>query len=100
MGELLKRKAEEGAKVVLLVWDEKLSTEGREGLMGTNDKETRSFFEGTKVRVQLVARQRDDGDVIEDQGLNSIQLRIFTKKLTKIFTKSPKKSCTKNSMNR
>ena len=91
MGELLKRKAEEGAKVVLLVWDEKLSTEGREGLMGTNDKETRSFFEGTKVRVQLVARQRDDGDVIEDQGLNSIQLRIFTKKLTNLHKKALKK---------
>ena len=71
MGELLKRKAEEGVKVVLLVWNEKLSTDAMEGMMGTNDEETRSFFEGTKVRVQLVLRQRDDGDVLEDQGLNS-----------------------------
>ena len=91
MGELLKRKAEEGVKVVLLVWDEKLSTDAMEGMMGTNDEETRSFFEGTKVRVQLVTRQRDDGDVIEDQGINSIQYRILneisTKKLMKIFIK-------------
>ena len=72
MGELLKKKAEAGVKVVLLVWDDKTSTEGREGMMATNDEDTRSFFEGTKVRLELVTRQRDDGDVIEDQGLNSI----------------------------
>lgn len=41
VGELLKRKAEEGVKVLLMVWNEKLSTDNCPGLMGTHDEDTR-----------------------------------------------------------
>ena len=46
VGELLKTKAEEGVRVLMMVWNEKLSTEATEGLMGTHDEETWQFFEG------------------------------------------------------
>ena len=56
VGELLKLKAEEGVKVLLMVWNERLSTEQSAGLMGTHDEETRTFFEGTDVQCVLVSR--------------------------------------------
>ena len=61
VGELLKRKAEQGVKVFLLVWDEKLSTSLCDGMMATHDEDTESFFEGTKVCVKLVVRQKKGG---------------------------------------
>ena len=66
MGGLLKRKAEQGVRVVLLVWNEKLSTDRTDGVMATHDNETENFFEGTEVRVQLVTRQKEGG-LVEDQ---------------------------------
>ena len=57
VGELLKKKAAEGVKVLLLVWDEKLSTEDfKAGIMHTNDVVTRDYFEGSSVECQLVSR--------------------------------------------
>jgi phospholipase D1/2 len=41
VGELLKRKSEEGLKVVVVVWDEKLSTDRVDGVMCTHDNDTR-----------------------------------------------------------
>ncbi len=41
VGKLLKRKAAEGVRVLMLVWNEKLSTAASPGLMGTHDEETR-----------------------------------------------------------
>jgi len=61
VGELLKRKAEEGVKVLLMVWNEKLSTESSPGLMGTHDEETRLFFEGSAVECVLVSRSKTAG---------------------------------------
>ncbi len=61
VGELLKRKAEEGVKVLLMVWNEKLSTERSPGLMGTHDEETRLFFNGTGVKCVLVSRAKREG---------------------------------------
>ena len=66
VGGLLKRKAEQGVRVVLLVWNEKLSTDRTDGVMATHDNETENFFEGTEVRVQLVTRQKEGG-LVEDQ---------------------------------
>ena len=54
MGALLKRKAEEGVKVVLLVWNEKLSTDRTDGVMATHDNETQNFFEGTEACLHYV----------------------------------------------
>merc|ERR1711981_1011334 len=48
VGNLLKSKAEEGVRVILLVWNEKLSTDVLPGgFMGTHDEDTRQFFKDT-----------------------------------------------------
>ncbi len=56
VGELLKRKADEGVKVLIMVWNEKLSTSKSAGLMGTHDEETRQYFEGTAVNCKTIGR--------------------------------------------
>lgn len=66
VGELLKRKAEEGVTVSVLIWDEVLSQSKlnglvqTQGLMGTQDEETFAFFKGTKVHCAKLSRD-DDG---------------------------------------
>ncbi|XWS33917.1 hypothetical protein CRYUN_Cryun22dG0124000 [Craigia yunnanensis] len=60
LGELLKYKSEEGVRVLLLVWDDKLSrdffgiTTG--GAMHTHDEETRKFFKHSSVICVLAPR--------------------------------------------
>ena len=61
VGELLKRKAEEGVKVLVMVWNEKLSTDNSPGLMGTHDEDTRHYFEGTAVECRAVSRSKKEG---------------------------------------
>ena len=62
VGELLKQKAEQGVKVMVMVWNEKLSTENNPGLMGTHDEETRKYFEdGTNVHCVAVGRVKREG---------------------------------------
>ena len=58
LGELLRRKARDGVRVLILVWDEKLSTDVTAGLMGTHDNETATYFFGSGVEVVLVPRQK------------------------------------------
>ncbi|KAG7177059.1 phospholipase D alpha 1-like [Homarus americanus] len=57
-GELLKRKAEEGVRVLVLVWNEKMSTDITAGFMGTHDEDTRVYFEDSDVEVAVVPRIR------------------------------------------
>ncbi len=61
VGELLKKKADDGVKVMLLVWNEKLSTDDNPGLMGTHDEDTRKFFADTRVECMLVGRAKREG---------------------------------------
>eukprot|EP00211_Chloroparvula_japonica_P004331 CAMPEP_0119123148 /NCGR_PEP_ID=MMETSP1310-20130426/3180_1 /TAXON_ID=464262 /ORGANISM="Genus nov. species nov., Strain RCC2339" /LENGTH=670 /DNA_ID=CAMNT_0007112905 /DNA_START=108 /DNA_END=2120 /DNA_ORIENTATION=+ len=66
IGELLKRKADDGVHVLLHLWDEKasVSTFGvviNSGLMGIHDEETKCYFRNTKVKVQLSQRYGDTG---------------------------------------
>ncbi|RAL37934.1 hypothetical protein DM860_000628 [Cuscuta australis] len=58
LGDLLKRKAGEGVKVLLLVWDDRTSDEffKKRGVMATHDEETASFFRGSGVRCLLCPR--------------------------------------------
>ncbi|XP_059442327.1 phospholipase D beta 1-like [Corylus avellana] len=60
LGDLLKAKAQQGVRVLLLVWNDpsSISIAGykQEGKMKTNDAETRDFFKHTKVQVQLCLR--------------------------------------------
>ncbi|XP_073317041.1 phospholipase D alpha 1-like [Primulina huaijiensis] len=63
LGELLKRKASEGLKVIMLVWDDRTSVGllKRDGLMATHDEETEHYFQGTEVHCVLCPRNPDDG---------------------------------------
>ncbi|XP_018012012.1 phospholipase D alpha 1 isoform X2 [Hyalella azteca] len=66
LGELLKRKAEEGVRVLLLVWNELTSTDMyTPGVMGTHDEDTRIYFDGTEVEVVLAPRTKNKGKVME-----------------------------------
>lgn len=63
LGELLKRKADEGVSVLMLVWDDRTSIKEfkRDGLMATKDQETEQYFRNTNVRCFLCPRNPDDG---------------------------------------
>lgn len=65
LGELLKRKAREGVRVLLLVWDDRTSVGlgpiRRDGLMATHDQDTARYFEGTDVHCVLCPRNPDEG---------------------------------------
>ncbi|XP_006656220.1 phospholipase D alpha 2 [Oryza brachyantha] len=64
LGDLLKRKASEGVRVLLLVWDDRTSVESlgmKWGFMSTHDAETAEYFRGTDVRCVLCPRNPDAG---------------------------------------
>uniref|UniRef100_M8CY88 phospholipase D n=1 Tax=Aegilops tauschii TaxID=37682 RepID=M8CY88_AEGTA len=65
LGELLKRKAAEGVRVLMLVWDDRTSLGlgpiRRDGLMATHDEDTATYFRGTGVRCILCPRNPDQG---------------------------------------
>eukprot|EP00123_Amoebidium_parasiticum_P007400 comp18098_c0_seq1/m.18733 comp18098_c0_seq1/g.18733 ORF comp18098_c0_seq1/g.18733 comp18098_c0_seq1/m.18733 type:complete len:758 (-) comp18098_c0_seq1:28-2301(-) len=65
LGEMLKRKAEEGVRVLVMPWDEKLSFDDQRvgellgmenGMMMTHDEETEGYFRGTGVHCHPVGR--------------------------------------------
>ncbi|VVA23841.1 PREDICTED: phospholipase [Prunus dulcis] len=66
LGELLKRKANEGVSVLLLVWDDRTSVEElkKDGLMTTHDQGTEEYFLNTKVHCFLCPRNPDVGKSI------------------------------------
>lgn len=63
LGQLLKKKADEGVLVLLLVWDDRTSAPEfkKDGLMTTHDQETEEYFRNTKVRCILCPRNPDVG---------------------------------------
>ncbi|KAK8496091.1 hypothetical protein V6N12_046660, partial [Hibiscus sabdariffa] len=62
LGQLLLRKAKDGVKVLLLVWDDRTSIKllKEQGLMSTHDEETASFFRFTGVHCVLCPRNPDN----------------------------------------
>ena len=67
VGELLKFKAAQGVKVMVHVWDEALSMSLggmalSSGVMNTCDEETKAYFVGTGVEVQLSYRTGTTAD--------------------------------------
>lgn len=67
LGELLKRKASEGVRVLMLVWDDRSSVESigwKQGYMGTHDAETADYFRGTDVHCVLCPRNPDVGSSV------------------------------------
>ncbi|CAL4138873.1 unnamed protein product [Meganyctiphanes norvegica] len=66
LGDLLKRKADEGVRVLIMVWNEALSTDlWTPGVMGTHDEETRQFFDGSDVEVFLAPRRKNKAKMME-----------------------------------
>ncbi|MBA0840528.1 hypothetical protein Goarm_003106 [Gossypium armourianum] len=63
IGELLKKKASEGVRVNMLIWDDRTSVGllKKDGLMATHDEETEQFFKDTDVNCVLCPRNPDDG---------------------------------------
>lgn len=67
LGKLLKRKADQGVRVLLLVWDDRTSVSlglpGAQttGIMHTHDEDTAGYFRGSKVHCVLCPRNPDDG---------------------------------------
>eukprot|EP00245_Coleochaete_scutata_P013408 TRINITY_DN543_c1_g4_i4.p1 TRINITY_DN543_c1_g4~~TRINITY_DN543_c1_g4_i4.p1 ORF type:complete len:819 (-),score=153.50 TRINITY_DN543_c1_g4_i4:387-2843(-) len=63
VGELLKQKAKEGVRVLLLVWDDKTSANNplikTAGVMHTHDEDTKKFFKHSAVRCHLAGRYAD-----------------------------------------
>ncbi|XP_057977109.1 phospholipase D delta-like isoform X1 [Malania oleifera] len=60
LGDLLKYKSQEGARVILLIWDDKTSHDKfllkTEGVMQTHDEETKKFFRHSSVHCVLSPR--------------------------------------------
>ncbi|VAH74169.1 unnamed protein product [Triticum turgidum subsp. durum] len=75
LGELLKRKASEGVRVLMLVWDDRTSVGllKRDGLMATHDEETANYFQGTDVHCVLCPRNPDDsGSIVQDLQISTM----------------------------
>uniref|UniRef100_A0A5B7AGG4 Phospholipase D n=1 Tax=Davidia involucrata TaxID=16924 RepID=A0A5B7AGG4_DAVIN len=68
LGELLKKKASEGVRVLMLVWDDRSSFMFfKNGLMATHDEETKEFFRDSDVHCVLCQRNPDDGlSIVQD----------------------------------
>ncbi|RWR77387.1 C2 calcium-dependent membrane targeting [Cinnamomum micranthum f. kanehirae] len=75
LGELLKRKASEGVRVLMLVWDDRTSVPllKKDGLMATHDEETGNYFRDTDVHCVLCPRNPDDGgSIIQDLQISTM----------------------------
>ncbi|KAK1403538.1 Phospholipase D [Heracleum sosnowskyi] len=75
LGELLIKKADEGVRVLLLVWDDRTSvkTLKQDGLMATHDEDTGMYFQGTEVHCVLCPRNPDDGrSIIQDLAISTM----------------------------
>ncbi|CAI9100131.1 OLC1v1037071C2 [Oldenlandia corymbosa var. corymbosa] len=69
LGELLKKRASEGVRVLMLVWDDRTSVGllKKDGLMATHDEDTEVYFQGSEVHCVLCPRNPDDGrSIIQD----------------------------------
>nr|GEW15697.1 phospholipase D alpha 1-like [Tanacetum cinerariifolium] len=75
LGELLKKKAGEGVKVLMLVWDDRTSVDvlKKDGLMCTHDEDTENFFQDSEVHCNLCPRNPDDGgSFIQDLQISTM----------------------------
>lgn len=61
IGELLKKKADEGVAVLVMLWDDRTSVPllQNAGIMKTHDQETKKYFDGSKVKCFLCPRKAD-----------------------------------------
>ena len=71
LGDLLRRKARDGVRVLILIWDEKLSTDITPGLMGTHDNETAMYFHGSGVQVVLAPRHKTHTSYLQGSWIST-----------------------------
>ncbi|KAK4854015.1 hypothetical protein QYF36_017717 [Acer negundo] len=75
LGELLKKKASEGVKVLMLVWDDRTSVKllKKDGVMATHDEDTEAYFHHTGVHCVLCPRNPDNGrSIIQDLEISTM----------------------------
>ncbi|KAJ4767966.1 Phospholipase D [Rhynchospora pubera] len=75
LGELLKKKASEGVRVLMLVWDDRTSVGllKKDGLMATHDEDTFNFFKDSEVNCVLCPRNPDDGgSIVQDLQISAM----------------------------
>ncbi|KAJ3693858.1 hypothetical protein LUZ60_009338 [Juncus effusus] len=75
LGELLKKKAGEGVRVLMLVWDDRTSVGSfkKDGLMATHDEDTSNYFRGSGVNCVLCPRNPDDGgSIVQDLQISTM----------------------------
>ncbi|KAK4765641.1 hypothetical protein SAY86_026731 [Trapa natans] len=75
LGALLKKKASEGVRVLILVWDDRTSVSllKKDGLMATHDEETAQYFQETDVHCVLCPRNPDDGgSIVQDLQISTM----------------------------
>ncbi|XP_011008452.1 PREDICTED: phospholipase D alpha 1-like [Populus euphratica] len=75
LGELLKKKASEGVRVLILIWDDRTSVGllKEDGLMATHDEETENYFQNTDVHCVLCPRNPDDGgSIVQDLQISTM----------------------------
>merc|ERR1719469_50423 len=66
LGALLKRKADEGVSVLVLIWDEALSNDVYPpGMMGTHDEATYDYFLNSNVQCLKAPRGKEAANAIE-----------------------------------
>ncbi|KAH9299271.1 hypothetical protein KI387_030953, partial [Taxus chinensis] len=71
VGKLLKKKAEQGVRVLVLIWEDRtaVKTLKTEGLMKTHCEETLKFFKKTKVHCVMCPRNPDRRSLSLVQGV-------------------------------
>ncbi|KAL1812715.1 hypothetical protein ACET3Z_022780 [Daucus carota] len=90
LGELLKKKADEGVKVLLLIWDD-ITSVGllkKDGLMATHDQESELYFQGTNVNCILCPRNPDGGGS-RVQGLTISTMFTHHQKIVVVDSEMP-----------
>ncbi|KAF5943525.1 hypothetical protein HYC85_017602, partial [Camellia sinensis] len=74
LGDLLKKKADEGVRVLMLVWDDRTSVKAlrADGLMATNNQEIVYEFRNSRVQCFLCPRDSDDASIVQGFQIKSM----------------------------
>ncbi|XVF48087.1 hypothetical protein PTKIN_Ptkin03bG0163000 [Pterospermum kingtungense] len=75
LGELLKKKANEGVRVLMLVWDDRTSVKllKKDGVMATHDEDTRHYFHDSNVHCVLCPRNPDNlHSIVQDIEISTM----------------------------
>ncbi|KAJ4822044.1 hypothetical protein Tsubulata_027467, partial [Turnera subulata] len=75
LGELLNKKADEGVRVLMLVWDDRTSVKllKNDGVMATHDEDTESYFKNSKVHCVLCPCNTDhEENIVPDIVISTL----------------------------